>query len=684
MGEDLKRLISVRGAYRGHCTRAIKAANEIMESYSPNLDTLEDVFEGLCSRMERLSLQNQKIELAVPEDKIEEEITQTLEYTDDLMGQKNKIAKFLRDAKAQVKQEQEEKKSASSKFTTKKEAIHVKLPKITSKSFSGNPIEWLSFWDSFQASVDKNSDISGVDKMNYLSGLLKGEAARVIQGLPLSESNYKRAVDLLKERFGQKQVLINAHMDALLKIPAATNDVKKLRSLYDACEGYIHGLESLDVYPESYGDLLIPIVMKKLPEEVRRIMLRSHDETTWTLADLRKQLRHEVETREKSSLGQSDKEVSAPNPPFNSKFPTAGALFFGALGRENAKNGCTFCDGPHLSDSCKIVPTIDKRLEFLRNQKRCFRCFKTGHMSKSCYSMKRCSRCNGKHHSALCKSTGIDGHKSSGTIPTEENTSRRDPEKEDSTVPEGSTLVGSTHTSQDTILLQSALVDVAAGSRSCQARLLFDSGSQRTFISQDLANKIGAQPFKKEELLMSTFGHDKRTKADFETVRVCLMADGEGIIINALVSPVISPPISAHLQDDDLNFPYLQGLRLADPVRTSGPLEIDIIIGNDYYGSLVTGEIIKGDGPMAMNSKFGWLLSGPVIQAEQPKEIIETHCYRIEIKPAQDDETLNEILPRFWELDSLGIVDSPKVEDEVLRHFNESVSFNKQEGRYTV
>ena len=91
-----------------------------MESYSPNLDTLEDVVEGLCSRMERLSLQNQKIELAVPEDKIEEEITQTLEYTDDLMGQKNKIVK------AQVKQEQEEKKSASSKFTTKKETIHVK------------------------------------------------------------------------------------------------------------------------------------------------------------------------------------------------------------------------------------------------------------------------------------------------------------------------------------------------------------------------------------------------------------------------------------------------------------------------------------------------------------------------------------------------------------------------------
>ena len=70
----------------------------------------------------------------------------------------------------------------------------------------------------------------------------------------------------------------------------------------------------------------------------------------------------------------------------------------------------------------------------------------------------------------------------------------------------------------------------------------------------------------------------RRTKADFEMVRVCLMADGEEIIINSLVSPVISPPISAHLQDDDFNLRYLRGLRLADPVRTRVPLAT-IIMG---------------------------------------------------------------------------------------------------------
>ena len=73
-----------------------------------------------------------------------------------------------------------------------------------------------------------------------------------------------------------------------------------------------------------------------------------------------------METGEKRSLGQSDEEVLVPNPPFNSKFSTAGAL-----GRENAKNGCMFCDGPHPSDSLKIVPSIDQRLEFLHSQKRC-------------------------------------------------------------------------------------------------------------------------------------------------------------------------------------------------------------------------------------------------------------------------------------------------------------------------
>ena len=181
-------------------------------------------------------------------------------------------------------------------------------------------------------------------------------------------------------------------------------------------------------------------------------MLRSHDQTPWTLVDFRKQLQHEVETREKSSLGQSDKEVSGLHFQFQGLY--SWCLVHWCAGKRERKNGCMSCDGPHPSDSCKIVRqqlTRDSpQPEILRNQKRCFRCFKKDYVSKSCYSKKRYLRCNGKHHLALCKSIGVDGHKSSATDPADENTSnasRDNPEKDDSTIAEGSTLVGSTLTS---------------------------------------------------------------------------------------------------------------------------------------------------------------------------------------------------------------------------------------------
>ena len=88
--------------------------------------------------------------------------------------------------------------------------MHINSPKINIKSFGGDPLQWLTFWDSFSAAIDKNHGLSDIEKMNYLNGMLKGEAARAISGLPLTEENYKKAIELLKERFGKLQVLTNA------------------------------------------------------------------------------------------------------------------------------------------------------------------------------------------------------------------------------------------------------------------------------------------------------------------------------------------------------------------------------------------------------------------------------------------------------------------------------------------
>ena len=60
--------------------------------------------------------------------------------------------------------------------------------------FNGEITKFKSFWVSFDSAVKKNADLSTVDKFNYLHALLEGQAARAIQGLTLSESNYQACI----------------------------------------------------------------------------------------------------------------------------------------------------------------------------------------------------------------------------------------------------------------------------------------------------------------------------------------------------------------------------------------------------------------------------------------------------------------------------------------------------------
>ena len=99
-----------------------------------------------------------------------------------------------------------------------------RLPKLVLPQFKGDVTKRTALWDAFNSTVHQATQISKVDKFNYLNSLLEGTAASSIQGLSLSESNYDSAVELLKERFGKPQQIIAAHMDELLKIPACTNE----------------------------------------------------------------------------------------------------------------------------------------------------------------------------------------------------------------------------------------------------------------------------------------------------------------------------------------------------------------------------------------------------------------------------------------------------------------------------
>jgi len=52
--------------------------------------------------------------------------------------------------------------------------------------------------------------------------------------------------------------------------------MRDLRVFYNSVENHIRGLPSLEKSPESYGALLIPIMLGKLPIETRCNLAREH------------------------------------------------------------------------------------------------------------------------------------------------------------------------------------------------------------------------------------------------------------------------------------------------------------------------------------------------------------------------------------------------------------------------
>ena len=113
-----------------------------------------------------------------------------------------------------------------------------------------------------------------MDKFNYLHSLLEGMALKCVQGLPLAGDNYDTAVGMLRERFGDPQQLCS-HMEALSKTPNCTSERScALCTLYDKIMVNIRGLEAIGVMSDQYGSFLIPVIMTKLPDEIRLRIVR--------------------------------------------------------------------------------------------------------------------------------------------------------------------------------------------------------------------------------------------------------------------------------------------------------------------------------------------------------------------------------------------------------------------------
>lgn len=171
---------------------------------------------------------------------------------------------------------------------------NVRLPRLDLPNFSGNALEWQSFWDGFEAAVHDNPAISGVQKLNYLRSLLRGEASQVVAGFALTSDNYEHSLILLKDCYGSPHKLIATHMQAFIDLSTPSNTLSGLQQFHDTIERHICSLSTLGKSIDSYEDILVPIILNKLPPTTWKNMARGYSNNEWSLTDLQQAIKIEV------------------------------------------------------------------------------------------------------------------------------------------------------------------------------------------------------------------------------------------------------------------------------------------------------------------------------------------------------------------------------------------------------
>ena len=225
--EGLDKLKGSQKAYRAHLTRIWGK----LEDLSLTLPNTEDTITAATSYIKQIHIKCESIQqldsriqsVMTEASDIEKDVLDSLEIQDTIIEKITRLKRFLEKANAAVSTTVTPATPAISDAT--RSATASCLPKLDLPRYSGDPLGWQTFWDLFNTAVHSNSHL---EKFNYLCAQLDSEAARTIRGFALTDANYEQSVTLLEARFGKKQRIINAHMQALLDLPTPSNSATSL------------------------------------------------------------------------------------------------------------------------------------------------------------------------------------------------------------------------------------------------------------------------------------------------------------------------------------------------------------------------------------------------------------------------------------------------------------------------
>nr|XP_047144811.1 uncharacterized protein LOC100214846 [Hydra vulgaris] len=557
MDMQLKSMKKSRRMHKMYASKIIEETNILLDKELESSENREDVETDLNTNLELLNIKMKVIE------NLNDKISELLEDDDEIctdMNESGDFQKYILKTTIRIEKYFKQNPNESSFHIEKpaskpKYSISAKLPKLTLPKYSGDPMTFQSFWDSFDSAIHSNQVLNDISKFNYLKSLLEGNASLSTQGLAITGENYRTAIKILKERFGDEQVIISAHMDALLNIqPTQSNKVSEIRTIFDLVEIHTKNLELLNVNSEDFGPVLVSVIMSKLPKDFKLDITRKMPLGKWKIIDLMNCFREELIVRERCismEKGMSNLDINQDH--FPKYISTMHSQQKHVKPREWQPKSvklisCSFCKGKHPSNRCNVVIDVVAR----------------------------------KHK----------------TIP-------------DTSV----NVVGC----QDNILLQTAKAEISETSNSIKktkivARVLFDNCSQKSFVTSDVRKKLNLKTIRNKILNIKVFGEscEKPRKFDLVSIKIKNIQTNHYSTFEAYVTPIIcSPIINQRIDLAKLQHTELANIPIADDLKDGK--EIDILIGANYYWNFVTGQLIRANQSLtAVNTILGWTLNGNV------------------------------------------------------------------------
>ena len=650
-----------RTGARSWLTRAAVKLEQVLADKDSDKPTIEDAVAELNKRLDSVEEAQRAVELLIDDSKVlEADIAEAFDIQD-------KVCKIRILATKRITKLEDDGSSSSG-------SQHVKLPKLYLPKFGGMATDWPSWWDQFRATIDE-SELPAVTKMTYLQGLLEGEAKSTIEGLTLTQKHYEVAKQLLEERYGRRELIVFSHIQALINLKSkddCKDNLSKLKSIQDQVNIRVRSLEALGVDSRSSGVFLTPLILSRLPSDVRMEWAREGQGKEDNLGFLLDFLKTEIERRQradtfkivdqkndKSDSKKSDKQKSSKNP----KGGTASALQTSS--DYTSKEGCVFCKREnHTSKSCWSAKRMkpEDRKQAAIDGKLCFKCLCPGHLSKQCSSV--CSICKKGHHKIFCQNTN-----------QEEDSKKRGSNKgdvSDHTADSSVANVSCVALGQSSVLLQTTKVVVQGPSGKTEVNVLFDSGSDKTYITDNLVRKLKLKSVGSVDHRYAVFGGGKSSTEKRQLVKFNLLGKKRSHEVIGIQVPKICTALDKPRLPENI----LRKFNLSN-TDDSEKIHIDILVGLDYYWSFMGNQIIrvKNENLVAQETVFGFVLSGQVRDDKKrlsPQLLVLNDLSEQEIR-------------RFWDLEHIGIKGGEtKEDDHVYKEFVRNITYDDKEKRYTV